>query len=57
MEKKNCSDCNGTGRCNHCKGTGKNGSTACNWCSTYAVTHTREQGSGVCNHYKGKGDR
>lgn len=57
MAKQKCPDCNGTGRCKHCSGTGKSqGGQKCNWCSTFGVFNSKEQGSGLCNRCHGKGE-
>ena len=53
MPKKPCPECNGNGRCEKCRGTGKwpyGSSTAkeCPWCD--------KKGNGVCKRCHGKGE-
>ena len=46
--KKECSSCNGTGKCPQCKGTGRLGYPGYGQVDTYKTPCTACQQSGVC---------
>ena len=52
MANKECPDCSGTGRCKHCRGTGKypygvSSASPCPYCD--------RRGNGVCRRCHGEG--
>jgi hypothetical protein len=55
--KKECSNCNGTGKCPQCRGTGRLGYPGYGQVDTYRTPCIACQESGVCRVCKGTGQR
>jgi hypothetical protein len=55
--KTECSSCNGTGKCQVCKGTGRFGYPGVGKVDTYHTTRGTCQGSGDCRVCRGTGER
>jgi hypothetical protein len=55
--KKECSSCNGTGKCPQCKGTGRLGYPGYGQVDTYRTPCIACQESGVCRVCRGTGQR
>jgi hypothetical protein len=55
--KKECSSCNGTGKCPQGKGTGRLGYPGYGQLDTYKTPCTACQRSGVCRACRGTGER
>ena len=57
MGKKECGNCNGTGKCQVCKGTGRFGHPGIGPVDRYPSACNTCQGSGDCRACKGTGQR